>query len=167
MGTGPILGAGAIGSILGAHLARAGHCVTMIARGERARQLTRDGLRIRGLADFSVSVRVVENWADLTDAGVLIVATKTRGTAATLATLAQVDLDAAFSIQNGIRKNDVLVDVFHQAERWVLADLSGELLPTGEVAFTRNVNLMISKFAGGRRSRASKSASQAPISSPV
>ena len=31
-----ILGAGAIGSILGAHLARAGHRVVMLARGTRA-----------------------------------------------------------------------------------------------------------------------------------
>ncbi|MGH8301247.1 MAG: ketopantoate reductase family protein, partial [Steroidobacteraceae bacterium] len=31
-----ILGAGAIGSILGAHLARAGHSVIIIARGDRA-----------------------------------------------------------------------------------------------------------------------------------
>jgi 2-dehydropantoate 2-reductase len=102
-------------------------------------------------------VRVVEHTADLRDAGVLIVATKTRGTAATLATLAQVDLDAAFSIQNGIRKNDVLVDVFGQGRTLgALADLSGELLPTGEVAFTRNVNLMIGELAGGVSDRASR-----------
>ena len=36
-----ILGAGALGSILGAHLARAGHEVAIIARGERARVLQR------------------------------------------------------------------------------------------------------------------------------
>jgi 2-dehydropantoate 2-reductase len=152
-----ILGAGAIGSILGAHLARAGHSVTIIARGMRARQVARDGLRIRGLAEFSASVRVVENTAELGNAGVFIVATKTRGTAATLATLAHVDLDAAFSIQNGIRKNDVLVNAFGQGRTLgALADLSGELLPIGDVLFTRNVNLMIGELAGGISDRASK-----------
>jgi 2-dehydropantoate 2-reductase len=95
-------------------------------------------------ARMGLPIPAVPFTADLTDPGVLIVATKTRGTAATLATLAQVDLDAAFSIQNGIRKNDVLVDAFGQGRTLgALADLSGELLPTGEVAFTRNVNLMI------------------------
>lgn len=152
-----ILGAGAIGSILGAHLARTGHSVTIIARGERARQVMRDGLRLRGLADFSVSVHVVENTAELRNAGVLIVATKSRGAAATLATLAQVDLDAAFSIQNGIRKNDLLANAFGPGRTLgALADLSGELLPTGDVIFTRNVNLMIGELAGGASERASK-----------
>ena len=45
-----ILGAGAIGSILGAHLARAGHRVVMLARGSRATYLEQHGLAIRGLA---------------------------------------------------------------------------------------------------------------------
>src|ERR1700754_448824 len=53
-----ILGAGAIGSILGAHLARAGHSVTMLVRERRAAQL-RDGLRIKGLADFTIPVQVL------------------------------------------------------------------------------------------------------------
>ena len=39
-----ILGAGAIGSILGAHLARAGQRVAMLARGSRAAHLERHGL---------------------------------------------------------------------------------------------------------------------------
>ena len=152
-----ILGAGAIGSILGAHLARAGHGVTMIARGERARQVTRDGLRIRGLAEFSISVRVVENTANLRNAGVLIVASKARDTPVTLATLAHVDVDAALSIQNGIGKNDVLVNAFGAARTLgALADLSGELLRSGEVVFTRNVNLTIGELAEGVSDRAAK-----------
>src|SRR6185312_17549394 len=39
-----ILGAGALGSILGAHLARAGHSVVMLARGRRAQQIQSEGL---------------------------------------------------------------------------------------------------------------------------
>ena len=51
-----VLGAGAIGSILGAHLARAGHRVVMLARGRRAEQIRAEGLRLTGLADFALSV---------------------------------------------------------------------------------------------------------------
>ena len=47
-----ILGAGALGTILGAHLSRAGHEVVMIARGERARVLQRQGLVLNGLSDI-------------------------------------------------------------------------------------------------------------------
>ena len=48
-----ILGAGAMGSILGAHLARAGHSVALLARGRRAEQVRSEGLRISGLTQFS------------------------------------------------------------------------------------------------------------------
>ena len=47
-----ILGAGALGTILGAHLSRAGHEVVMLARGERARVLQRQGLVLNGLSDI-------------------------------------------------------------------------------------------------------------------
>jgi len=52
-----ILGAGAIGSIIGAHLARAGHSVAMLARGARGAHLEQHGLTIRGLAELSTPVR--------------------------------------------------------------------------------------------------------------
>src|SRR5437762_6381492 len=66
-----ILGAGAMGSIIGAHLARAGHTVAMLARGERARQLEERGLAIRGLAEFSTPVRTLRDPASLESAGTL------------------------------------------------------------------------------------------------
>jgi 2-dehydropantoate 2-reductase len=155
-----ILGAGAIGSILGAHLTHAGHAVAMISRGNRARQIAREGLRICGLVDLRTSVRVIENATELEHAGVLIVATKALGTAALLAPMAHVDLDAAFSIQNGIQKNDILANIFGRGRTLgALADLSGELLPTGEVVFTRNVSLMLGELVGGTSERASKIAS--------
>ena len=43
-----IVGAGALGSIYAAHLARAGHEVSLIARGERAAALARHGIGIVG-----------------------------------------------------------------------------------------------------------------------
>lgn len=44
-----VLGAGVIGSVYGAHLAAAGHSVSAIARGNRARELADDGFLIRDL----------------------------------------------------------------------------------------------------------------------
>jgi 2-dehydropantoate 2-reductase len=150
-----ILGAGALGSILGAHLARAGHSVVMLARGDRARAVAREGLRIRGLADFSLRVPVLTDPLQLQAADTLIVAIKTPGTAAALASLAHVAVGAAFSIQNGVLKNELLAQTFG-AERVLgaLADTSGELLPSGEVLFTRNVNLPLGELAGGISERA-------------
>lgn len=150
-----ILGAGAIGSILAAHLARAGHSVVVIARGERARAVERDGLRITGLAELSVHVPVVTDPARLRSAGTLIVAMKTPGTEAALAALGHVEIDAALSVQNGVLKEELLTRAFGlERVLGALADTSGELLPGGEVLFTRNVNLPLGELGGGISQRA-------------
>ena len=43
-----IVGAGALGSIYAAYLARAGHQVSLIARGERAAALAKHGIAVVG-----------------------------------------------------------------------------------------------------------------------
>ena len=150
-----VLGAGAIGSILAAHLARAGHSVVVIARGDRARAVEREGLRIRGLAEFSVHVPVLTDPSQLQAVETLIVAIKTHGTRTALASLGHIEIGAALSIQNGVLKNELLAQTFG-AERVLgaLADTSGELLSSGEVLFTRNVNLPLGELAGGISARA-------------
>lgn len=150
-----ILGAGAIGSILAAHLARAGHSVVVLARGDRARTVEREGLRIKGLSDFSVPVQVITDPSRLQAADTLIVATKTPGTEAALARLRHVQVGAALSIQNGVLKDELLAQTFGAAQvLGALADTSGELLQSGEVLFTRNVNLPLGELAGGISERA-------------
>jgi 2-dehydropantoate 2-reductase len=150
-----ILGAGAIGSILGAHLARAGHSVTMLVRERRAAQLRKDGLRIKGLSEFATPVDVLTDATQLRGADVLIVAMKTPGTAEALESLRNCDIGVAFSIQNGMWKNDALAQAFG-AERVLgcLANTSGELLPSGEVLFTRNVNIYVGELPSGSGARA-------------
>jgi 2-dehydropantoate 2-reductase len=149
-----ILGAGAIGSILGAHLTRAGHAVVMLARERRAAQLRSDGLKITGLAEFSTPVAVLSDASQLRRADVLIVAMKALGTAQAIEPLRQADIGVAFSVQNGVWKNDALSGVFG-ADRVLgcLANTSGELLPSGEVLFTRNVNTYVGELGGGASAR--------------
>jgi 2-dehydropantoate 2-reductase len=150
-----ILGAGALGSILGAHLVRAGHRVAMLARGARAAQLEAQGLRLQGLAEFATAVTTLTEPGRLHSAGALIVATKTPGTATALATLRHAQFDVVASIQNGPLKNELLAAAFG-TERVLgaLADTSGELLPGGVVLFTRNVNVMIGELSGADSARA-------------
>src|SRR5580700_2296999 len=152
-----ILGAGAMGSIVGAHLARAGHSVVMLARGRRAAHIDAAGLSIRGLAEFTVAARTLSDPARLTRAGTLIVAVKTPGTAAALAALRHAQFDLTLSIQNGPLKNDLLAQAFGAARvLGALADTSGELLPDGAVLFTRNVNILLGELGGGDSARAQK-----------
>lgn len=144
-----------MGSILGAHLARAGHSVTLLARGHRAEEVQREGLRIKGLAEFATSVQVLRDHSKLERAGVLIIATKTPGTASALQALRNADIGVAFSIQNGTLKNELLAESFG-ADRVLgaLADTSGERLAGGEVLFTRNEGIFVGELTGGESTRA-------------
>jgi 2-dehydropantoate 2-reductase len=150
-----ILGAGALGSIIGAHLARSGHSVLMLVRPQRAQQIERDGLRITGLTGFSQPVPTLSEPQQLAAARVLIIATKTYGTASAVALLRRADVGVALSIQNGMLKDDLLADAFgRQRVLGALANLSGELLPSGEVLFTRNANLFVGELDGSDSDRA-------------
>lgn len=158
-----ILGAGAIGSIIGAHLARAGHSVVMLVRERRARQINSSGLQIRGLAEFTQPVTTLTDMSQLHSVGTLIVAMKTQGTVEALAGLQHVRVDAALSIQNGLLKNDLLAKVFgHDRVLGSLANTSGELLSSGDILFTRNVNVLIGGLVAdiGLDLRAQKIATQ-------
>ncbi|HEX2678104.1 MAG TPA: 2-dehydropantoate 2-reductase [Polyangiales bacterium] len=145
-----ILGAGALGSILGAHLSRAGHEVAMIARGERARVLQRQGLVLNGLSDIKARPAVFDDPRKLHETGTLIVATKAIDSAQALETLRHLRLENAFSVQNGVLKNELLQAAFGRDHvLGALANMSGELRPSGEVLFTRNVSLQIGSLLGG------------------
>ncbi len=150
-----ILGAGALGTILGAHLSRAGHEVVMIARGERARVLQRQGLVLNGLSDIKARPNVIDDPAKLTDTGTLIVATKAIDSERSLGSFRHLRLDNAFSVQNGVLKNELLAGVFgYSRVLGAMADFSGELLASGEVKFTRNVCLHLGEEKGGVSPRA-------------
>jgi 2-dehydropantoate 2-reductase len=150
-----ILGAGALGSILGAHLSRAGHEVAMIARGERARVLQRQGLVLNGLSDIKARTVVYDEPRRLRETDTLIVATKAIDTAQSLDALKHLKVEAAFSVQNGVMKNELLASVWGFSRvLGAMADFSGELLANGEVKFTRNVALHVGEEKGGSSPRA-------------
>jgi 2-dehydropantoate 2-reductase len=150
-----ILGSGALGSIIGAHLARAGHYVVMLARGRRATQILESGIRISGLVQFAQSVSVATDPSRLPTVETLIVATKTYSTRQALSSLGGAVIRNALSIQNGLMKNDQLAEYFGvQTPLGCLANLSGELLPSGEVMFTRNEHIYLGELDGTFSARA-------------
>jgi 2-dehydropantoate 2-reductase len=150
-----VLGAGAMGSIVAAHLARAGHSVVVLARAQRARDIEQNGLRLKGLIEFTQRVPVITDPSTFEGAGVLIVGTKTHGTDAALAPIKHADIGAAFGLQNGMMKNDQLINALGR-ERVLgsLADASGEVLSSGEVLFTRNGMLYVGELDGHNSDRA-------------
>jgi 2-dehydropantoate 2-reductase len=149
-----ILGAGALGTILGAHLARAGEEVTLIARGNRAAYLQEQGATITGLVDFTVPVRVVTDPSQLHEAEVLLVTVKTHDMASALHSVKHLDVGSVASIQNGVLKNEQLAQTFGWAKvLGAMAALSGAVLPTGTVRFTVNQGLYLGELPEGTSPR--------------
>jgi 2-dehydropantoate 2-reductase len=150
-----ILGAGALGTILGAHLARAGHDVTMLARGDRARGIRDRGLVVSGLTSLAERTAVIDDPQALRETDTFIVATKAIGTADALARVAHVRPQHALSLQNGVIKDELLARAFGPAHvLGAMADFSGELLASGDVNFTRNSGLYLGELAGSASARA-------------
>ena len=149
-----ILGAGALGTVFGAHLARAGEDVTLIARGQRAAYLQEYGATITGLVDFTVPVRVVTDPTQIHDADVLIVTVKTYDMASALQSVKHLDVGSALSIQNGVLKDEQLAQTF----RWekvlgAMAFTGAEVLPTGTVRFTANQGFYLGELPEGTSAR--------------
>jgi 2-dehydropantoate 2-reductase len=145
-----ILGAGALGTVLSAHLARAREDVTLIARGQRAAYLQEHGATITGLVDFTVPVRVVTDPSQLHDADVLMVTVKTYDMDAALASVKHLDAASVLSIQNGVLKNEQLAQTFGwEKVLGAMAAFSAEVLPTGTVRFTTNQGCYLGELPAG------------------
>jgi 2-dehydropantoate 2-reductase len=149
-----ILGAGALGSIIGGHLARADEEVTLIARGQRAAYVQQHGLTLTGLADFTVPVAVATQPQDVREADVLVVAVKTYDTEAALASVSHLKVGSVLSIQNGVLKNEQLAHTFGWDKTLgAAAVLSGEMTPAGPVRFTLNEFFAVGELPQGTSAR--------------
>src|SRR5262249_9738994 len=145
-----ILGAGALGTVLGAHLARAGEDVTLIARGQRASYLQAHGATITGLVDFTVPVRVVTDPSQVHDAAALIVTVKTYDMDTALQSVKHIDVGSVLSLQNGVLKDGQLAETFGWAKvLGAMAAFSAEVLPTGTVRFTTNQGFYLGELPEG------------------
>ena len=71
-----VAGAGTIGSLFAAHLARVADVSVLTRREEHARALNERGLRVSGRADFTARVTAATDPAELPDQDLLIVACK-------------------------------------------------------------------------------------------
>jgi len=154
-----IVGAGALGSIYAAYLARAGHRVSLIARGERAAALAAHGIPIVGQDTFTAHCDVVTQPDTLRDADVVIVAVKTYDTEQALSSLRQLRTKTAFSVQNGVLKDTLLGEVFGQeATLGAISMVGGDVLPSegalpGAVRYNMANPTILGELAGGTSSR--------------
>jgi 2-dehydropantoate 2-reductase len=143
-----VLGAGGIGSACAAFLARAGHAVRLVARGAHRDAIRTHGLTVTGLADFTVDVEAVDRASGPCDA--LVLATKTPDTAAALEAVADLRPRMAFSLQNGIAKDEQLEAAFgREAVLGATTMIGAARTAPGRVELTLDGVTVVGELDGG------------------
>jgi 2-dehydropantoate 2-reductase len=74
-----VVGAGAIGGLFAAHLATVADVLVLTRRGDHARALNEEGLKVSGRHDFTARVTAAADPRDLAEFDLAILATKTTG----------------------------------------------------------------------------------------
>ena len=104
-----VVGAGVIGSLYAAHLARVLEVVVLTRRDEHARALNERGLRVSGKSDFTARLRATADPGELPDVDLAIVATKATQLEEAAAQLAgRFPGAAVMTIQNGLGAEELV-----------------------------------------------------------
>jgi 2-dehydropantoate 2-reductase len=104
-----IVGAGAIGSLYAAHLARVADVWVLVRREEHARDLNQRGLRVTGRNDFHARLKATRDPGELPEFGFGIVATKASQTRQAFAPVAHLfQRGAVLSAQNGLGSEEII-----------------------------------------------------------
>jgi 2-dehydropantoate 2-reductase len=149
-----ILGAGALGSLLGAHLAQGGAEVILLARGPRAQWIREHGLTVTGLVHYTAPVHVVVHPQKVQDADVLLVAVKTYDTEAALHSLRHLTVESVLSVQNGVMKNAQVAHYFGWDKTLgAVAAFAGEVMPDGTVHCTIHDRFFLGALPEGTSAR--------------
>ncbi len=107
-----IIGAGGVGGFLGAMLARAGHSVSLLARGPHLAAIVQSGLQLesRQFGSFTVTASATDNAANLGHNDLVFITVKMNDfeEAARTAKGALADDGFAVTVQNGLDAPDIL-----------------------------------------------------------
>jgi 2-dehydropantoate 2-reductase len=104
-----VAGAGAIGSLLAAHLAQIADVSVLTRRAEHAAALNEHGLRVSGRADFTARVEATADAAALPDAELVILACKGTDLEALVAQLeGRLAGATVMTVQNGLGAEEIV-----------------------------------------------------------
>ncbi|MGB8889191.1 MAG: 2-dehydropantoate 2-reductase [Candidatus Korobacteraceae bacterium] len=107
-----IVGAGAIGSLYAAHLARVAEVWVFARRDEHARSINQHGIRVTGHNEFHAELNAATTPRDFPDFDFGIVATKASQTRGAFAPVAHLFAHGAvLSAQNGLGSEEVLAEL--------------------------------------------------------
>jgi 2-dehydropantoate 2-reductase len=147
-----IVGAGAIGGITGAHLARAGHRVLLVDRDrEHVEAIRRDGLEVGGRADFRVRVPAcLPDEVAGPPIGVLVLAVKTLHTLEALSPLVPKLAPDGYvlSMQNGLEEERIAALVGVERTVGAFLTFGGHYERPGRVIYSGPGTLRVGELDG-------------------
>ncbi len=152
-----VYGAGAVGSVLGGHLALKKHDVLLVCREPHASAINdNNGLRMKSATgEYFADLRAVTTLSkgDLQDDACVIFTPKSNDTESCVKTLAAVvppDIPIV-SFQNGISNEEIIAATFENVFGAVCRMTCSQLQP-GQVSFRKSGRLIIGKYPRGAHS---------------
>lgn len=134
------MGAGALGSVVGGFLGKAGNDVTLLGREGHVKAIQERGLKITGVkGENVVSIPAFSNSSDVNEADFLILATKLKDTREALEGISHLypRIKVALSFQNGILKDELLKKVLGKEKvLCAVTTIGATLVLPGIVNFT-------------------------------
>ncbi len=111
-----ILGAGAVGSLIGGYLFKSGQEAILVCSREHAKEINKNGLRINGIqGELSIPIPAVDSISDITwrDDDIVFLTTKTFDTPLTIESLEGVAANLeVVCFQNGVRNEAIACKKF-------------------------------------------------------
>ena len=153
-----IVGPGGLGGTIAALLAQTGECaVTIVGRpGAHIDTIQKQSaLRLTGLQEFTVQVEATDDPKGIQECDILIYTVKAQDTEAALTTTEHIQVrDCVTSLQNGVVKDELLINVFGE-EKVVggLAVVAGERPTPGTVNWTYDGGTQFGELDGGTSER--------------
>jgi 2-dehydropantoate 2-reductase len=146
-----VYGAGAIGSVLGARLNRAGRDVTLVARPSHVNAINEKGLRIFGIEEYVVEVAASSAASVVEGADLVFLTVKTQDTKTAVEEFSPYLEDPAYvvSLQNGVRNPEIIASII--GEEMVVPGVvrfMASYLKPGEVEHTWEGNCIIGELDG-------------------
>ena len=144
-----VVGAGAVGSLVGGLLARAGEDVTLIGRHDHVQAIRENGLRVDGaLGTLTIAVKVVEKLDFKAD--IVLLGVKTQDVEAACSPIKALMRDAVIvTLQNGVRSDDIVASLF--AKENIISGVvmfNAQYLQPGHVSYARAGALLIGEAFG-------------------
>ncbi len=168
-----IVGAGALGSFVGARLAQAGQAVVLIGRAAHVEVVRRDGLQVRGAEGVDrVTVNATTELAAVRDADLVLVCVKSADTdsvARQLAPLLRTDA-WVLSLQNGVANAATLARHLAQPVAVAAAYIAAALPEPGVVQHAGGLGLVMGLLAhptGRPAAAGDKAPAAGPLSLPA